>query len=241
MGGARREHRLVRAEDPVDPGTGQVTFQVLPGTNTFTAWDAGGYQTRPSPSPAGHGHLHHRPGHRPDQRPSSTDLAAASVAHAGNTGWLGRRPCRPRQRPGHLPGAARHQHLHRLGRQRLPDPDRHRHGAGDRYLRHRARDGHRLEERQPADHGTGGARREHRLVRAEDRRSTATARSPSRSCPAPTPSPPGTAAPTPTKRSPSPPPPARPSQSLNRTPARRQALVQESRPHMLEQRETAPS
>ena len=29
---------------PVD-GNGDVTFQVLPGTNTFTAYDAGGYQT----------------------------------------------------------------------------------------------------------------------------------------------------------------------------------------------------
>jgi hypothetical protein len=28
---------------PVDPGTGQVTFQVQPGTNTFTAWDGSAY------------------------------------------------------------------------------------------------------------------------------------------------------------------------------------------------------
>ena len=30
---------------PVD-GTGQVTFQVLPGTNSFAAWDGTAYQTR---------------------------------------------------------------------------------------------------------------------------------------------------------------------------------------------------
>ena len=30
---------------PVD-GNGQVTFQVLPGTSTFAAWDAGGYETQ---------------------------------------------------------------------------------------------------------------------------------------------------------------------------------------------------
>lgn len=32
-------------KNPVDEN-GQVTFQVLPGTNSFTAWDAGGYQSQ---------------------------------------------------------------------------------------------------------------------------------------------------------------------------------------------------
>ena len=108
-------------------GNGRVTFQVLPGTNSFTAWDAYGYQTQTvtvtgsatvtfatvavtvtvvkNGSPADHGIGGARGEHR-DVRPQ--DL-------------------RRRQRPGHLPGTPRNEHVHRLGRQLLREGDAHHH------------------------------------------------------------------------------------------------------------------
>ena len=60
--------------------------------------------------------------------PSSADIAAASVAHAGNTGTYGPKirwtaAARSSSR------SSRDEHLHRLRRRRLPDQDRHRHRA----------------------------------------------------------------------------------------------------------------
>ena len=66
-----------------------MTFEVLPGTNTFTAWVAGGYQTKTVSVAAGSAptitfttvpvtvHI---------ADPVTTDLAAATVQHAGNSG-----------------------------------------------------------------------------------------------------------------------------------------------------------
>jgi hypothetical protein len=71
---------------------GQVTFQALPGTSSFTAYVAGGYQTQSLSVPAA----------GPVtvsfstvavtvevNDPTLSDIATASVAHAGNTGTFG--------------------------------------------------------------------------------------------------------------------------------------------------------
>jgi len=74
---------------PVDPGTGQVTFQVLPGTNTFTAWDAGGYQTQTltvtGPVTVTFATVPVTVTVLKDGSP----LTTAQVAHAGNSGSFG--------------------------------------------------------------------------------------------------------------------------------------------------------
>ena len=70
-------------------GNGQVTFQVLPGTNTFTAWDAGGYQAKTvtvtGPTTVNFATL----AVTVTVLKNGTPLASASVAHAGNTGTYG--------------------------------------------------------------------------------------------------------------------------------------------------------
>ena len=74
---------------PVD-SNGQVTFQVLPGTNTFAAYDANGYQTKII-SVTGASTVTFATVTVTAQinDPHSADLATASVAHAGNTGTYG--------------------------------------------------------------------------------------------------------------------------------------------------------
>ncbi len=69
---------------------GQVVFQVLPGTNTFTAWDAGGYQAK-TVTVTGPATVTFATVAVTVQisDPDSADLAAASAAHAGNTGTFG--------------------------------------------------------------------------------------------------------------------------------------------------------
>ena len=69
---------------------GQVTFQVLPGTNTFTAWDANGYQTK-TITVTGATTVTFATVTVTAQisDPDSADLATASIAHAGNTGTFG--------------------------------------------------------------------------------------------------------------------------------------------------------
>jgi hypothetical protein len=74
---------------PVD-GNGQVTFQVLPGTNTFAAYDANGYQTKTvtvtGPVTVAFATVTVT---AQINDPDSADLATASIAHAGNTGTYG--------------------------------------------------------------------------------------------------------------------------------------------------------
>ena len=74
---------------PVD-GNGQVSFQVLPGTNTFAAYDANGYQTK-SVTVTGATTVTFATVTVTARinDPDSADLATASVAHAGNTGTYG--------------------------------------------------------------------------------------------------------------------------------------------------------
>jgi Carboxypeptidase regulatory-like domain len=71
-------------------GNGEVVFQVLPGTNTFTAWDAGGYQAKTvtitGPTTVTFATVAVTV---QISDPSSADLAAASATHAGNTGAFG--------------------------------------------------------------------------------------------------------------------------------------------------------
>jgi hypothetical protein len=71
-------------------GNGQVTFQVLPGTNTFAAYDAGGYQTQ-TVTVTGSMTVTFATVTVTAQinDPDSTDLAAAQVTHAGNIGTPG--------------------------------------------------------------------------------------------------------------------------------------------------------
>ena len=71
-------------------GSGVVTFQVLPGTNSFTAYDAGGYQTQ-TVTISGTATVTFATVAVTVQvnDPSSADIAAASAAHAGNTGIFG--------------------------------------------------------------------------------------------------------------------------------------------------------
>jgi Carboxypeptidase regulatory-like domain/Bacterial Ig-like domain (group 1) len=70
--------------------SGQVTFQVLPGTNTFAAYDAGGYQTQ-TVTVSGTMTVTFATVTVTAQinDPDSADLTAASVTHAGNTGTYG--------------------------------------------------------------------------------------------------------------------------------------------------------
>jgi len=74
---------------PVD-GNGQVTFQVLPGTNTFAAYDANGYQTK-TVTVTGPVTVTFATVTVTAQisDPDSADLATASIAHAGNSGTYG--------------------------------------------------------------------------------------------------------------------------------------------------------
>jgi outer membrane protein assembly factor BamB len=71
---------------------GQVVFQVLPGTSSFTTYVAGGYQTQsvsvPSVGPFTVTFSTVAVTVQVDD-PTSSDLASASVAHAGNTGTFG--------------------------------------------------------------------------------------------------------------------------------------------------------
>jgi hypothetical protein len=70
--------------------TGQVTFQVLPGTNTFAAYDAGGYQTQ-TVTVSGTMTVTFATVTVTAQinDPDSADIAAASITHAGNIGTPG--------------------------------------------------------------------------------------------------------------------------------------------------------
>ena len=70
--------------------SGAVIFQVLPGTNTFTAWDAGGYQAQ-TVTISGAATVTFNTVAVTVQLndPDGADLAAASVTHAGNTGSYG--------------------------------------------------------------------------------------------------------------------------------------------------------
>jgi len=69
---------------------GEVTFQVLPGTNTFTAWDANCYQTQTATVTGSMTVTFTTvPVKVQITDPTSTDLASASVSHAGNTGTYG--------------------------------------------------------------------------------------------------------------------------------------------------------
>jgi VCBS repeat-containing protein len=70
--------------------SGQVTFQVMPGTNTFAAYDAGGYQTQ-TVTVTGAMTVTFATVTITAQinDPDSTDIAAASVTHAGNIGTPG--------------------------------------------------------------------------------------------------------------------------------------------------------
>ena len=74
---------------PVDPGTGQVTFQVLPGTNTFTAWDAGGYQTQTVTVTGPVTVTFATVPVTVTVLQSGSPLTTAQVAHVGNTGSFG--------------------------------------------------------------------------------------------------------------------------------------------------------
>ena len=69
---------------------GGVTFQVLPGTNTFAAYDANGYQTQTvtvtGPMTVSFTTV---PVTVQINDPDSSDLVSASVSHAGNTGSYG--------------------------------------------------------------------------------------------------------------------------------------------------------
>jgi outer membrane protein assembly factor BamB len=72
--------------------SGQVVFQALPGTSSFTAYVAGGYQTQTvTVSASGTNTVTFSTVAVTVQvnDPSSSDLASASVAHAGNTGTFG--------------------------------------------------------------------------------------------------------------------------------------------------------
>jgi hypothetical protein len=70
--------------------SGDVTFQVLPGTSTFTAYDASGYQTQ-TVTVTGNSTVSFATDAVTVQinDPNSADLANASVSHAGNTGTFG--------------------------------------------------------------------------------------------------------------------------------------------------------
>src|SRR5580658_549636 len=70
-------------------GSGQVTFQVLPGTNSFTAYDANGYQTQ-TVTVTGPGIVTFATvAVTVTVLKNGAPLTTASVAHAGNTGAFG--------------------------------------------------------------------------------------------------------------------------------------------------------
>jgi hypothetical protein len=74
---------------PVD-ANGEAVFQVLPGTNTFTAFDAGGYQAKTVSVTAATTVTFATIAVTVQiSDPNSVDLAAASAAHAGNIGAFG--------------------------------------------------------------------------------------------------------------------------------------------------------
>jgi alpha-tubulin suppressor-like RCC1 family protein len=73
---------------PVDDN-GQVAFQVLPGTNTFTAWDADGYQVQTVTVSGPVTVTFATVAVTVTVLKNGTPLATASVAHAGNTGTYG--------------------------------------------------------------------------------------------------------------------------------------------------------
>jgi hypothetical protein len=69
--------------------SGQVTFQALPGTNSFAAWDAGGYETQTITvsGPVTVTFATVAVTVTVDQ--NGTPLTTAEVTHAGNTGTYG--------------------------------------------------------------------------------------------------------------------------------------------------------
>jgi hypothetical protein len=73
----------------VDSTTGQVTFQVLPGTNTFTAYDAGGYQTQTLTVTGPATVTFATVAVTVTVDKNGSPLTTALVAHAGNTGTYG--------------------------------------------------------------------------------------------------------------------------------------------------------
>jgi hypothetical protein len=73
---------------PVD-GNGQVTFQVLPGTNTFTAWDANGYQSQTVTVTGPATISFSTVAVTVTVLKNGSALATATVGHAGNTGTFG--------------------------------------------------------------------------------------------------------------------------------------------------------
>jgi hypothetical protein len=68
---------------------GQVTFQVLPGTNTFTAWDANGYQTQTVTVTGPTTVTFATVAVTVTVLKNGAPLTTASVAQAGNTGTFG--------------------------------------------------------------------------------------------------------------------------------------------------------
>jgi hypothetical protein len=79
------------AKTAVD-ANGQLTFEVLPGTSSFTAWVAGGYQTQTVAITAAGPNLVFfvtAPVTVNVVDPVATDTATATVQHAGNTGAFG--------------------------------------------------------------------------------------------------------------------------------------------------------
>jgi hypothetical protein len=70
--------------------SGDVTFQVLPGSNTFTAYDANGYQSQTVTVTANSTVTFATDAVTVQiNDPDSADLATATVSHAGNTGTFG--------------------------------------------------------------------------------------------------------------------------------------------------------
>jgi hypothetical protein len=76
------------AKTAVD-GSGQVVFQVLPGTNSFTAWDAYGYQTQTVTVTGATTVTFSTVAVTITVLKNGSPLTTALVAHAGNTGSFG--------------------------------------------------------------------------------------------------------------------------------------------------------
>jgi hypothetical protein len=70
-------------------GNGQVTFQVLPGTNSFTAYDAGGYETQTITVSAPVTVTFATVAVTITVDKNASPLTTATVAHAGNIGTYG--------------------------------------------------------------------------------------------------------------------------------------------------------
>jgi len=68
---------------------GQVTFQALPGTNTFTAWDAYGYQAQTVSVTGPMTVSFATVAVTITVLKNGSPLTTAAVAHAGNTGTFG--------------------------------------------------------------------------------------------------------------------------------------------------------